>query len=238
MTPTNFPPICDGCNAPFSISHALQCKRGGLVIRRHNEVRDEVADLAAAAFAPSQVRHEPRIDIASTSASEPTSTTNPIPIPIPTGDRGDLSIRGLYDRNTDCIIDFSVTDLDSASNRVKTSDAIFKAREEAKKSKYQSRCAAHRRDFSPFIVSTDGLLSPEALNIIQRIARRLSEKWHKPYSSTMGYVRARLSCAIIRATHLCLRGSRISSTSISFQRYQWEPDLNALGSYHLMATTI
>ena len=43
--------------------------------------------------------------------------------------------------------------------------------------------------------------------------RLLSEKiaatWHKSNSEVMGYVRARLMFAILRATNLCIRGSRV-----------------------------
>ena len=44
------PAICDGCGAPFSLEHALDCKKGGLVIQRHNEVRDALGDIAAKAY--------------------------------------------------------------------------------------------------------------------------------------------------------------------------------------------
>ena len=32
------PSVCNGCGAPFSIEHALDCRFGGLVNRRQNEV--------------------------------------------------------------------------------------------------------------------------------------------------------------------------------------------------------
>ena len=44
------PANCDGCNAPFSLEHALDCKKGGLVIQRHNEVRDALGDIATMAY--------------------------------------------------------------------------------------------------------------------------------------------------------------------------------------------
>ena len=41
------PDSCDGCGAPFDLVHALDCRKGGLVIQRHNEVRDAFGDLGA-----------------------------------------------------------------------------------------------------------------------------------------------------------------------------------------------
>ena len=37
--------FCDGCSQPFDISHALDCKMGGLIGARHNESRDLNIDL-------------------------------------------------------------------------------------------------------------------------------------------------------------------------------------------------
>jgi len=34
------PSVCDGCGALYSVEHVLDCRVGGLVTRRHNEVRD------------------------------------------------------------------------------------------------------------------------------------------------------------------------------------------------------
>ena len=52
---------CDGCDAKFTISHDLDCKKGGLVTARHNELCDGVADLANKAFTPAHVRDDPLI---------------------------------------------------------------------------------------------------------------------------------------------------------------------------------
>ena len=61
LEPPDLPKHCDGFNAKFSICHALDCKRGGLITARHNELRDGVADLASRAFTPSHVRNDPLI---------------------------------------------------------------------------------------------------------------------------------------------------------------------------------
>ena len=41
---------CDGCGTEFSIEHALDCRFGGLVSRRHNEICDATGDLASLAW--------------------------------------------------------------------------------------------------------------------------------------------------------------------------------------------
>ena len=61
LDPPDLPTHCNGCQAKFSISHALDCKTGGLFTARHNELRDGVADLECKAFTPSHVRNDPLI---------------------------------------------------------------------------------------------------------------------------------------------------------------------------------
>ena len=61
LDPPDLPTHCNGCEARFTISHALDCKKGGLVTALHNELRDGVADLAGKAFTPARVRDDPLI---------------------------------------------------------------------------------------------------------------------------------------------------------------------------------
>ena len=51
------PHACDGCGAPFTVTHALDCCVGGLVCCRHNEVCDAFGDLSSLVW--SQVKREP-----------------------------------------------------------------------------------------------------------------------------------------------------------------------------------
>ena len=50
------PPFCDGCGLDFTITHALDCKKGGLIVQRHYEIRDTIQRLGW-----SQVTKEPTI---------------------------------------------------------------------------------------------------------------------------------------------------------------------------------
>ena len=44
------PALCDGCGSQLSTGHALDCRKGGLVIQRHNEIRDALGDVASIAY--------------------------------------------------------------------------------------------------------------------------------------------------------------------------------------------
>ena len=44
------PPTCDECGTAFTLSHTLDCRRGGLVIRCHNEICDALGDLVYLAY--------------------------------------------------------------------------------------------------------------------------------------------------------------------------------------------
>ena len=48
-------------------------------------------------------------------------------------DRGDVFIRGLWDRGTYCIIDVRVTDLDAKSNRSRDPAKVLESHEKEKK---------------------------------------------------------------------------------------------------------
>jgi len=62
--PLKLPTSCDGCgeSKTFDVNHALDCKNGGLVTARHDEIRDELRDLLAHVFSPSRIRCEPMIN--------------------------------------------------------------------------------------------------------------------------------------------------------------------------------
>ena len=74
--------------------------------------------------------------------------------------------------------------------------------------KHKTACEATRRDFVPFIVSTDGCLGEAAQAFLRRLGRRLAEKWQRAYSQVFGFIKARMSVAILRASSQCLRGPR------------------------------
>jgi hypothetical protein len=207
----DMPAKCDGCGANFDIRHALSCHVAGLPNQRHNEVRDELGDLAARAFVPTSIRSEPKIHTSYNRTATSAQDSN---------ERGDLLIRGLWSLGTDCILDVRVSDIDAKSYLSQPPAKVLEAQEKLKTKKYAQACADQRRHFTPFVASTDGMLGRQAQTVLVRLATLISKKSGKPYSKVCSFVRTRMSFAILRATHLCIRGSRVPTSRMS-QRVQW-----------------
>lgn len=198
--------------------HALDCKTGGLVNLRHNEIRDELAQLASLAIPRSSISIEPHLftaPLATLAPGQPidqsTTTTTPPPPPhtsTPPDTRGDLAIRNLFERGTTAIIDVRVTDLDSASHRTRDPAAVLLSQEKEKKKKYTPACEARRSSFTPFVVSVDGLFGTEAQQLMTHLATTLSAKQQRPYPPVKARIMVRLSIALAKAMHHCLRAPR------------------------------
>ena len=146
----------------------MQGKVGGLVIQRHDEINQELANLSRMALKPSAVWAEPLIstDSHSENLRKPiktirTSLWTP-PAIRQSGTSGDLLIRSLWKNGSDCFIDVSVTDLESPSYVTRDPTKVLARLQQQKKKTYLDGCLQQRRSFSPFVVSIDGLLGFEA----------------------------------------------------------------------------
>jgi len=130
-------------------------------------------------------------------------------------------IHGFWEGSTDTIIDVRVTNLDSKSYKNLPPKKALERQEKEKKKKYCKLCENQRRHFTPFAVLTDGMFGFETRAFLKRLAKLLTEKWEKPYSTVRGFINARLSIALVRATNRCIRGSRIPMSNMP-NRYRWE----------------
>ena len=64
---------------------------------------------------------------------------------------------------------------------------------------------------------------------LKRLSMKLAEKWRRPYSQTVSFVKTRFAISLVRAKNRCFRGSRIPRGRIS-HRVDWE-DGAGLGFY-------
>ena len=215
LQPHRLPSLCDGCQAPFSLQHALSCKKGGLILLRHNEIAAEWHELCATAFSLSAVSDEPIIPQSQDDTQDQNGREQ-----APPQDRADVGCRGFWKRGTTALFDVRITDTDAPSQSHLDPHIILQRHEDAKKKKYLDACLEARRQFTPLVFSVDGLMGVECKAATQRLAAALSAKWRRPYSEMCGFVRSRLSLALVRATNLCIRGTR-NPTKRS-PTFQWE----------------
>ena len=205
---------CDGCGERFTVEHGLSCKKGGLVNQRHDDARDEAANLCAMALTNSRVSCEPLIHYGrDVNASQATGAEAGVAAGARSntaGDeaRGDIAAHGLINRSETCIMDMRVTDTDSKSYSSSSSEKVLERAAKLKKDKYLQPCLERRRSFIPLVYSVDGMACKEALAWEKRIASMLAKKHDRQYSEMVGFVRSRMSLAIIRSNTLMLRGAR------------------------------
>ena len=224
MRPVHLPQQCDGCGANFTIEHALNCKKGGLVTWRHNDVQQEWADLLKRALPASSVGTEPYIFYGLGVRAEQRRNAPPQEEAATevAGDeeeeetlgdeaRGDVSARGFHSRRRVTIFDVRVSDTDAPSYRNKTSAKVLEAAEKEKCTKYEAACTERQRDFVPLVYSVDGLPGQRAKAAERRLAAMLAAKWERPYSDVMNFVRVRMSLSVVRSNTLLLRTERAKS---------------------------
>ena len=202
LQPLALPAKCDGCHQAFSVEHAMQCKKGGLITLRHNDISSTWRDLNICAFPQSAVADEPLILKGQANGCNGTGRDVQPDI------RGDVSVHGFWRRGTTAIFDIRVTDTESPTYRSMEPGKVLEKHEKEKKGKYLDACLARRRHFTPLVFSVDGMAGAEAVAASKRLAGHLAESWGRQYSEVCGYVRSRLSVALVRTASMCLRGTR------------------------------
>ena len=88
----------------------------------------------------------------------------------------DLGIRGIWQLQTDALVDIRVVDTDAPSNIKRAVVAVLQAAEQEKKKKYLEAVQTRRATFSHFVVSVDRVLGREANVLIKRLAEKIAYK--------------------------------------------------------------
>ena len=204
------------CGDNFNLNHALNCKRGGFVIMRHNNIRDFEANLLSKVC--NDVETEPRL------------------LPLDgevvggvTGDdaRPDIRAKSIWRNAQNGYFDICVSNIFSESLQHLDSETVYHRYEEEKKRKYNDRIMnVEHGTFTPLIFSINGGTGPEAHKFHKHIANKISCKTGERYDKVVSWIRCKLSFLILRACLTCLRGSRV----ISRDAFSEVPDDIALAS--------
>lgn len=195
----NIPSLCV-CGKPFDTNHALNCKRGGFVTIRHNEIRDFEAALLSKVC--NDVETEPPLQ---------PLTGEVLPTAGAAGDdaKADVRARGFWRPGQNAYFDVLVTNASAVSHANKPLKAVLAKYERSKKSKYGHRIMnIEHGTFTPLIFTTNGCMGPECSTYHKSIADKISEKTGESYADVISYIRCKLSFLLLRSTLLCIRGSR------------------------------
>ena len=122
--------------------------------------------------------------------------------------RGDAGVHGFWQHGRPCIFDIRITDTDARSYRNTDPMKVLATQEKEKKGKYLRACHEQRKDFTPLVYSVDGIAGREAKAAEKRLACHLAQKWRRPYSQMVHYVKVRMAIAVVRSNSLLIRGSR------------------------------
>uniref|UniRef100_A0A1X7T975 Uncharacterized protein n=1 Tax=Amphimedon queenslandica TaxID=400682 RepID=A0A1X7T975_AMPQE len=106
------PPNCDGCGDVFTTSHALDCRRSGLIIYRHNKIHDLLFSFSSLVW--TQTVKQPIV-------KDSTSSNPPFDSLI-----ADLGARGVWQPQTTTLFDIRIVDTDVPSYLTKSPEAVFK----------------------------------------------------------------------------------------------------------------
>ena len=193
-TPTNLSTHCDADGEEFTVCHALNCKKGGLVTLRHNELRDLNIEMVKSAGFTYTVK-EPSVKDSDVKGEG--------------GLRVDWGVRGFWEHQREALFDCRIFNADAISYVNTPINTLLEKHRNEKKQQYNEAVEDRRGTFTPFVATCDAILDIEAEHYLKRLSSHLAEKWGKSYSVVIGWVRARIPVCILRSVSVCLRGSRI-----------------------------
>lgn len=193
-------PINCACNRPFNADHAMQCKLGGFVIRRHNGIRDLLAKIL------DEVAHEVRIE----PPLQPVTGETLRPGTLEEEDaHPDIAARGFWQKYEMAFFDVRVFNPFAKSHLSRNLEAVFRTSETEKKTAYNDRIIKiEHGSFTPIVMSALGGLGKESSHFLSKLVEKVAEKRGIEKSGVANYIRTKLSYNLIRSQVACIRGSR------------------------------
>lgn len=201
--PPNLPSTCEGCGKQNSVAHALNCKTGGLVIRRHDELVGVVGDVLSKVVGERNVAREvtlrrrdddgpleedkkdedgEREEGGGKEGEREGSGGERAERLLREGERdekgvrADLVARKVWNR-TDGVTSFDIAviaaDAPSYVQKNTHVDKLLARKEAEKKGNYKAVCHDLRMSFTPVVVTTDGIWGREANKLVRHLATEL-----------------------------------------------------------------
>ena len=166
------------------MTHTLICGIDGLVIARHNEIRDKTLYLSWCAFTSAYVRVDPLIHQGSTKKDQEICQCSDKH----KDTREGVMIQGLWDCQVDAIIDIKVGDVDADTYKYDPMTSLLARWENIKNYKHGNHCHEQRKRFSSFFLSVDIMIGKKARVVLYQLSQIIADNREEPLSQVQGWV--------------------------------------------------
>ena len=186
--------------ASFEPDHAMNCLTGGFVHRRHDGVRDILAQtLNQVAY---DVRIEPQLQPLTGEVIDQRGNLDDEA-------RTDIAARGFWAKGEMAHFDVKVFNPYAKSYLGSSLDALFKQNESAKKREYGERIVRiEHGSFTPVVLSAYGGFGVETNRFLAHLINKIADKRDLERSYVANYIRTKISFHLVRSQVLCIRGAR------------------------------
>ena len=189
------------CGNAYTVEHALNCKKGGFIASRHNELRRITADLLKEVCI--DVKEEPMLQEITGEVFKNKTTK------VEKDARLDIAARGFWMRGQKVLCDIRVFNPLAKCYRNKSLAKCHEAHEKEKKVKYAARVVeVEHGTFTPLVFSCFGGTSRECSAFYKKLSEKLAEKRNLSISEATCIIRTKLNYSLIKSLVLCIRGSR------------------------------
>ena len=145
----NLPSKCPCSNKEFTITHAMNCKKGGFVNARHDSIRNFEARLLKDVCHDVQI--EPQLQSIGNTAFRRSANTED-------GARLDVRARGFWRDGQQAFFDVRVTNADNNSQQTKPLKTILRSHEDEKKRQYnQCVMEIEQGTYTPLVLTVKGV---------------------------------------------------------------------------------
>ena len=189
------------CGSNFDPVHALNCKKGGFIHSRHDQLRNLEAKMLSEVCQDIEIEPQLQPLTGENMSLESANTEDSA--------RLDVKARGFYRQGQCAFFDIRVAHVNARSNRALSTDQILRRAESEKKRSYNQRVIeVEHGTFTPLIFGTNGAMGTECSAFHKILAKKIAQKTNKKYCEVMSSIRTKISFSLIRSTLLCLKGSR------------------------------
>ena len=191
------PAMCP-CGEKYNVTHTLNCKKGGFVTMRHNNLRDFKADILSKMV--NDVETEPELQPVKGEVIEglPGNASRP-----------DIRAGGVWRAGQNGFFDVRVANTHSSSQIHLTTEIVLMKHEQENKRNFSRRIMnIEQRTFTPSVFSVSGGMGKECSMFHKHVPERLAIKTGERYEKIISNVWYKLSFLILKSALICVRGSR------------------------------